>query len=425
MAARVGAALPAAVVAAVLAGGAGDGGRARWSRWAARPGSSRSRGIRAPWEVAVGGAVATAVAFLALVAVAAALAGPRSGACGAARSARGGAAWTGLGPEALVGLRLAVRGHGRAVGAVGGGRRGRGGHRRGARVRVGHRAAAVGSRAVPGRPPTSRSRTPRRPTSPSSSSTRGWRRWPSRARSRPTLADGGVLPVQASTPRKGVVPAGLATGRLPDGPAEIALSPRIAARRGLNVGDVVTVVNRNGRPMRLTVTGTVVAVDDGGHLGTSNVVTDAALGGLARTAPHRAGRDRRRAGDRRARSAAELGRSLEILPRQTPPEVRNLADLAQLPEILAGGARPRRGGGDGAHPHHRGAPPHAGDGRARRRSARRPRRSGARWRCSAARSSRPRWCSGCPSASPPPGCCGGRWRRRSGWAVTSRPRSRC
>ena len=99
------------------------------------------------------------------------------------------------------------------------------------------------------------------------------------------LADGGVLLVRAETQRLGELPAGLVSGRLPEGPTEIALSPRIAAARGLNVGDTLTVVNRNGRPLPLTVTGTVAVVDDGGHLGTSNVVTDAALGGLARTSP--------------------------------------------------------------------------------------------------------------------------------------------
>jgi putative ABC transport system permease protein len=150
-----------------------------------------------------------------------------------------------------------------------------------------------------------------------------------------TLGDGSVLLVQASTPRKGEVPAGLVSGRLPEGPTEIALSPRVAAQRGLNVGDTVGVVNRNGRPLRLTVTGTVAVVDDGGHLGVSNVVTDAALGGLARTAPIVRAEIVAEPGSG-GRLAGELGRNLEILPRQMPPEVRNLADLSPLPELLAG-----------------------------------------------------------------------------------------
>ena len=52
--------------------------RARCSRWAARPGSSRSRGSGRRGGSAVGGALATALAFLALVAVAAAAAGRRA-----------------------------------------------------------------------------------------------------------------------------------------------------------------------------------------------------------------------------------------------------------------------------------------------------------------------------------------------------------
>ena len=95
--------------------------RARWgwrraccSRWAARPGSSRSRGSgrrggspsvgrsRRRWPTSRwwrwprpsrGGAPARSCV----------------------RPARASPAWTGLGPAALVGLRLAVRGHGRAV----------------------------------------------------------------------------------------------------------------------------------------------------------------------------------------------------------------------------------------------------------------------------------------------------------------------
>ena len=82
------------------------------------------------------------------------------------------------------------------------------------------------------------------------------------------------------------------------------------------------------------MTGTVAVVDDGGHLGTTNVVTDAALGGLARTSPIvRA--EIVAAPGQAGPLAAQLGRNLEILPRETPPEVRNLADLAPLPEILA------------------------------------------------------------------------------------------
>ena len=94
-------------------------------------------------------------------------------------------------------------------------------------------------------------------------------------------------------------------------------------------------LNRNNRPMRLTVTGTAVAVDENGHLGTSSVVTDAALGGLARTSPMLRAEIVAAPGQAGA-LGAQLGRSLEdACPGRPPPEVRNLADLAQLPEILA------------------------------------------------------------------------------------------
>ena len=58
------------------------------------------------------------------------------------------------------------------------------------------------------------------------------------------------------------------------------------------------------------------------------------MGGLARTSPIvRA--EIVAAPGQAGPLAAQLGRNLEILPRETPPEVRNLADLAPLPEILA------------------------------------------------------------------------------------------
>ncbi len=329
--ARLGAAGPAAVVAAVLAGALG------MAAGTLQPLGSQARfepepGYRAPWDVALGGAAATALAFLALVAVAATLAGRSSGRAAGPVRARG-AAWTGLGPEALVGLRLAVRAHGREVALSAG-----------AAVAVAGIVAALafGSGIAlllsdPVRYGQGADLTVEDAEEADVAKLVVDRRVAAVAVTRSvaaTLADGAVLPVQASTPRKGVVPAGLVSGRLPDSPTEIALSPRVAARRGLNVGDTVAVVNRNGRPLVLTVTGTVAVVDDGGHLGTSNVVTDAALGGLARTTPIvRA--EVVAAPGQAGRLAAELGRSLGILPRETPPEVRNLADLARLPELLA------------------------------------------------------------------------------------------
>ena len=282
--------------------------------------------------VALGGALVTALVFLALVAAAAAIAGRRTGP--AARPARArGMSWTGLGPEALVGLRLAVRGHGRAVALSAG-----------AAVAVAGIVAALafGSGIAlllsdPVRAGQAADLTLEDAEEADVAKLVADPRVAAVAVTRSVtaiVADGGVLPVQASTARKGVVPAGLVSGRLPDGPTEIALSPRVAAQRGLNVGDTVNVVNRNGRPLALTVTGTVAAVDDGGHLGVSNVVTDAALGGLARTAPIvRA--EIIAAPGQGGRLSAELGRNLEILPRGTPPEVRNLADLSRLPELLA------------------------------------------------------------------------------------------
>ena len=111
----VGAAGPAAVVAAVLAGARGDGGRRTCSRWAARRGSSRRRGSarRGRWRSAGAGATTRRVP------------GDGRGGGGAggtphpvrrpAPVGRTAPRGPGSGRRRSSGLRLAVRGHGRAV----------------------------------------------------------------------------------------------------------------------------------------------------------------------------------------------------------------------------------------------------------------------------------------------------------------------
>ena len=180
-------------------------------------------GFRAPWAVAVAGAGATAVVFLAMVGVAAAVAGPRTRPAPVPARPHG-AAWTGLGPEALVGLRLAVRGHGRAVlvSAV-------------AAVVVAGIVAALafgsGIAALqndPVRSGQAADLTVEDPQEADVAKLVADPRVTAVAVTRSvtaTLTDGGALPVQASTPRKGVVPAGLATGRLPEGPPRSRSAP--------------------------------------------------------------------------------------------------------------------------------------------------------------------------------------------------------
>jgi putative ABC transport system permease protein len=147
------------------------------------------------------------------------------------------------------------------------------------------------------------------------------------------LAGGVRLPAVATTQRKGTVPTGIATGREPGGPGEIALSPRVAERLGLDIGDVVTAVGPRG-PVPLTVTGTVIAVDDNGNLGDLVAVAPAQVPALAEGAPLM--RAQIVAGpDQTGALQSELGQQLEIVPRAMSTQVRNLADLVRLPEILA------------------------------------------------------------------------------------------
>ena len=355
--------------------------RSGWRPGTLQPLGSQARfepepGFRAPWEVAVGGALATALAFLALVAVAAALAGRRARGARAARPARAGPPGPALGPEALVGLRLAVRGHGRAVGVSAG-----------AAVAVAGIVAALafGSGIAlllsdPVRTGQAADLTledaeevdvAKLVVDPRVAALAVTRSVAATARRRRRAAGAGEHAAQGGGARRARQRAAARTG-----PTEIALSPRIAARRGLNVGDTVTVVNRNGRPLPLTVTGTVAVVDDGGHLGTSNVVTDAALGGLARTSPIVRAEIVAAPGQAGPLAAAAGPQPGDPAPARPRPRCATSPTSRRLPEILAGGARRRRGGGDGAHPHHRRAPPHPGDGRAGR--GRRDARAGPR-----------------------------------------------
>ena len=213
MAARLGAAAPAAVVAAVLAGALG------MAAGTLQPLGSQARfepepGFRAPWEVAVGGALVDGAGV------------PRAGGGGrgdrrttrprpAARPARPrGSAWTGLGPATLVGLRVAVRGHGRAVAVSAG-----------AAVAVAGIVAALafgsgialllsdpvrtGQAADLALEDAEEVDVAKLVVDPRVAALSVTRSVVAR------LADGGVLLVQAETQRKGEVPAGLVSGRMP------------------------------------------------------------------------------------------------------------------------------------------------------------------------------------------------------------------
>ena len=392
VAARLGAAAPAAVVAAVLAGAIG------MAAGTLQPLGSQARfepepGFRAPWEVAVGGALVTALAFLALVAVAAATAGRR--ARGPARPARPrGSAWTALGPATLVGLRLAVRGHGRAVAVSAG-----------AAVAVAGIVAALafGSGIAlllsdPVRTGQAADLALEDAEEVDVAKLVGDPRVAALSVTRSVvarLADGGVLLVQAETQRKGEVPAGLVSGRMPLGPTEIALSPRIAAqqrpeRRRHRHG---------GQPQR-------------------------------QAAPAHGDRHRRRRGRRAATSApptssptprwaGSRARRRSCAPRSSPRRARRARSppsWAATWRSCRGRPRPRCATSPTSRRCRRSSPRRSPSSRGRRwrtpsspprattpgrwpcwpRSAPRPGRSAACWPCSAGRSSRPALVLGVP-----------------------------
>jgi hypothetical protein len=151
------------------------------------------------------------------------------------------------------------------------------------------------------------------------------------------LSDGGVLGVTGLVSRKGDPPLELVSGRLPDTPDEVVVSPRLAAARGLAEGDRVPLLSGDGTPHPMTVVGAaVVARDDFGELGQDLLATPEGLAEVAapRSFPLLTGYVYAVPGEGPA-VARELGERLEVIPPATPEAIRNLADLVQLPGILA------------------------------------------------------------------------------------------
>jgi len=331
--ARLLAAAPAAVVAALLAGALGlAAGRLEplgsLARFEPEP------GLRPPWAIAAVGAVATAALFLAIVGVAAAVTGSvRRRRPPAVRPA---VTWWSRWPAVTVGVRMAVRGRGGGPGAV--------------------MAVAVAVLSVAGIVATlafgaSVDRLVHEPAryGQAADLTVVDAREPDMARlvgdprvaalatvysSTVLLADGRPLPGSAAVARKGVIPVAVATGRLPTGYGEIALSPRVARELGVGVGDVLPVQTSGLRPIDFRVVGTVAVVDEGGGLGDGALVAPLQLGQVSQGVPLVSAQIVAAPG-RADALAADLGRDLELSGREMPAEVRNLADLLRLPEILA------------------------------------------------------------------------------------------
>ncbi len=333
VAARVLAAAPAAAVAAVLAGAI------TVAAGLLEPLGSQARfepepGFRPDWGVAVVGTLATAAVYLAVVAAAASVAGARDRRPAPARRPST-APWGARRPAVLLGLGLAVRGRGLAgvvapVAAV---------------VAVAGIVAALAFGASVQRLVADPvrygagadlrledARTPDVQRLVADPRVTGLAVLYS-ATSR--TADGSDLAVLAVVPRKGAVPVDVTAGRAPVREGEIALNPRVADRLGVGIGDVLRVQTSSRRDVPVTVVGTAVVVGDNGSLGGTGLLAPSQIGQLAQSAPLVRAVIVAAPGQADA-LRTELGARLEITERSMPPEVRNLADLLRLPEILAG-----------------------------------------------------------------------------------------
>lgn len=140
--------------------------------------------------------------------------------------------------------------------------------------------------------------------------------------------------------RLGNMPVETPAGRPPQRAGEIAVGPRLAERLGVVVGDVVEVAAPGGTTVPLTVTGVVVVLsEDTGEisaLGEVALVTPDQLLAVAAGEPLVGAYLQARPGQA-GPLFDELSRDLEVFLAETPDEIRNLADIVALPELLAVG----------------------------------------------------------------------------------------
>ncbi|GAA1846575.1 hypothetical protein GCM10009836_27690 [Pseudonocardia ailaonensis] len=148
--------------------------------------------------------------------------------------------------------------------------------------------------------------------------------------------EGVLLGAQSMVDRKGASPVQRVSGRLPEGPDEVAVNPRVATQFGLAEGSPLVLLGADGRSRELVVVGeAVVPSGERFRPGQDILLHPATLDALSglRTpqltafvtaAPGMAGA-----------LTAELGGRLELGTNLPPEAIRNLADLVKLPGILA------------------------------------------------------------------------------------------
>jgi hypothetical protein len=148
--------------------------------------------------------------------------------------------------------------------------------------------------------------------------------------------DAGPLQLLSVEHRKGALPLETVAGRPAVRLGEVALGPRTADRLGVGVGDTVAVQPVVGPPVPLRVSGIVVyRADADDALGEGGVVVPGQLRELATGAQPSVNAYLRAIPGRSEFLFRELSSRLEVHGTATPSEIRNLADLLMLPQVLA------------------------------------------------------------------------------------------
>lgn len=151
---------------------------------------------------------------------------------------------------------------------------------------------------------------------------------PVRVRGREVLA-------YALTPVKGSVGWTLSAGRMPTGADEVTVGQRLGNRMGVRPGDSIAVQTRTGGQVLLEVVGAGLGPSlNRDHLGDNLVLSPAGIERVRQNPPDREALIGVGPGHDAVALTDELGRGLEILRPQQPPEVSNLAALGPMPTAL-------------------------------------------------------------------------------------------
>lgn len=152
------------------------------------------------------------------------------------------------------------------------------------------------------------------------------------------VPDGELVAVSSYETVRGSLGWTMLEGRMPKTPDEVAVGPRLARRRNLEVGGVMEFASpSSGAGLPKAVVGIGIGpIASNAPFGDHAVLTPAGFANVARTQAFTEGYIRLAEGVDLEAFADEIGASAELSLREPPPEVRNLGGLGRLPDLLAG-----------------------------------------------------------------------------------------